>query len=191
MANFDKAYKRLLKYEGVYSNHPKDKGGETFKGISRTYFPSWSGWHIVDYFKDKYPNTFIERLNTHENINYLVKSHYKKIFWNSFSCDSINDQKVANELFESSINIGVTRTTKFLQKSLNLLNRDQSLYEDIAEDGLFGKNTKKAMDACLSNRKDRRYLFNLLNIFQGCRYVDIGNETFIRGWINRIKIRKK
>jgi lysozyme family protein len=93
-------------------------------------------------------------------------------------------------LFESSVNIGKSETTKFLQRSLNLLNRNQTLYEDISEDGKFGPNTKNTFFKCLKNKKDTKHLFNLLNIFQGYKYIKIGNERYIRGWLKRIKIKK-
>ena len=39
MADFTKYLPKLLQYEGVYSNNPKDSGGETYKGVSRVNFP--------------------------------------------------------------------------------------------------------------------------------------------------------
>ena len=36
MANFDIAYRRTSRFEGGYVNDPKDAGGETYNGISRT-----------------------------------------------------------------------------------------------------------------------------------------------------------
>lgn len=34
--------------EGGYANVLGDKGGETYMGISRVYWPSWPGWPVID-----------------------------------------------------------------------------------------------------------------------------------------------
>lgn len=40
-----------LKHEGGYANHPADKGGETYRGITRKHNPEWSGWKYIDEVK--------------------------------------------------------------------------------------------------------------------------------------------
>ena len=44
MADFRLAYKKIEAAEGGYVNDPDDKGGETYKGISRKANPDWNGW---------------------------------------------------------------------------------------------------------------------------------------------------
>jgi hypothetical protein len=63
--------------------------------------------------------------------------------------------------------MGTPTVTKFLQKSLNLLNREGNLYPDISEDGKMGQGTKNTLLKCLSFKENEKYLYNLLNIFQG------------------------
>lgn len=191
MAKFIKAYRKLEVFEGVYSNNPVDPGGETFKGISRKFWPKWEGWPIIDFFKrNNKEGISFDSLLRNSYLLKLTEDFYKNNFWDVFKLDDISDQDIANELFESSVNLGIVSTTKLLQKSLNLLNRNATLYSDIEIDGVYGKNTKNALLACLNN-KDGVYLFNMLNILQGQKYLTIGNETFIRGWLNRIKIKKR
>ncbi len=189
MANFKKAYKKLSLIEGGYVNNPHDPGQETYKGISRKYHADWAGWEIIDIYKKARPDNFRSLIETSSHLNILTEDFYKRIYWDYFCLDDIKDQSIAHELFESSVNIGKPKTTEFLQESLNLLNRDQTLYEDIWEDGVFGPKTKVTLFTCLEN-KDGKYLYNLLNIFQGYKYIEIGNERFIRGWLKRIKIKK-
>ena len=191
MAKFIKAYNKLLGFEGGYSMDPDDKGKETYKGISRVYHPNWEGWKLIDYYKTCYPGIFETKFNSNLTLQKLVESFYKKEYWDYFQCDDIKSQDIAEELFESSVNIGKKRVTMFLQQSLNLLNKNQALFNDIKEDGVFGKNTKYTIDVCISNKKDEKYLFNLLNIFQGYKYIQSAQEKFIRGWLGRIKIKKK
>ena len=46
--SFKKALEHTLKREGCYANHGKDRGKETYKGISRKYHPKWPGWELID-----------------------------------------------------------------------------------------------------------------------------------------------
>ena len=190
MAKFEKAYKKLSRFEGGYSNHPEDRGGETFRGIARNFYPKWEGWSCIDAVKSKHPQSFKSIIENSGILHDKVKEFYKERYWNFFSGDEIKDQDVANEIFEASINCGKSTAVKFLQKSLNLLNRGGSLYKEITVDGVFGPNTKKTLNECISNG-DGSHLFNLLNISQGARYMNIGNKTFIRGWLKRVRIKKK
>ncbi|MBW1801582.1 MAG: hypothetical protein JRJ85_12745, partial [Deltaproteobacteria bacterium] len=44
MAKFDEAFEKTTAIEGGYVFDPDDAGGETYKGISRRFNPSWGGW---------------------------------------------------------------------------------------------------------------------------------------------------
>src|SRR2546426_796362 len=65
MADFDYALTQLLKVEGGYANDPRDPGGETYKGISRVFWPNWSGWPLIDAAKSA--PKFHERLSENEH----------------------------------------------------------------------------------------------------------------------------
>ena len=54
MADFTKAYALTAAYEGGYVDDPEDAGGETYRGISRRYHPSWQGWQIIDTLKNRF-----------------------------------------------------------------------------------------------------------------------------------------
>jgi len=120
MADFSKAFPIILKNEGEYVNDPKDSGGETYRGISRRWFPNWGGWKIIDiYKKDKKLNN--KNLSENKELVNLVFSFYKKEFWDKIWGDKINNQKVANLLLDSSVNIGIANAIKMSQKSFALL----------------------------------------------------------------------
>ena len=53
MSYFLDAYSITLQHEGGYGNDPDDVGGETYKGISRVYNPSWKGWGLIDDYKSE------------------------------------------------------------------------------------------------------------------------------------------
>ena len=62
MANFQQAFQHTAAAEGGYSNNPKDKGGETYRGIARKYWPDWAGWIIVDEYKRNMPGATHDRI---------------------------------------------------------------------------------------------------------------------------------
>ncbi len=102
MADYNKAYLRLLSYEGNYSNLVEDKGGETYKGISRVYNPNWEGWKIIDKYKSA---NKLNEVSKDEELELLVRKFYKTEYWDYYKCE-IMIQELAEEIFEASVNIG-------------------------------------------------------------------------------------
>lgn len=196
MANYSKAYKIVMKYEGGYNNDPDDRGGETYKGISRRYFPDWKGWNLIDVSKkeDGLDSQFPEGLSDIYILQVMVEQLYKDQFWNRFRGDQIENQEIATELFDSGVNMGVHQAVKFLQRSLNYLNRNGKLYRELVDDGLIGKNTFAALDVYMKNDKPE-ILLKLMNLLQGAHYIEVlkdypDQEGFIRGWLDRVEISK-
>ena len=192
MAIFNEAYEITLNHEGGYSNDPDDVGGETYKGISRKYHPSWSGWKIIDGAKTT--PTFPTCIQYDSELNSMIVVFYKANYWDRFWGDHIISQAIANELFDTAVNMGVTRSVKFLQLGLNLLNRNQLNYPDIVEDGKFGRATMNALNS-YSYMDDESYLLKILNILQGMHYINYmkkspTQEKYARGWLSRVSIGK-
>lgn len=190
MDNFSAAYGSLIGVEGTYSNHPDDRGGETYKGISRVYEPSWYGWNIIDDQRDV-PG-FPENLSHTMGLEYAVREFYRATYWDYFSCASL-PYEVAYELFEISVNMGKRVATEFLQRALNAFNKKGTLWKDIAIDGVFGPKTLEATkDMC--NARDctgTDALAKALNCQQGERYITLSlgreqNESFTWGWFSRV-----
>jgi len=188
MANFIEAYNITMKNEGGYANDPTDVGGETYKGISRRYNPSWNGWIIIDEYKTKpgFPNTAYNDAN----LNSKVKEFYKAMYWDVNLLDEFTSQKLAEEAFDTGVNMGVGRAAKFLQKALNLLNKNGTIYPDIVEDGQVGQNTLKALNSYLAY-KDESFVYKIMNILQGMHYIEYmtkspTQEKFAFGWLERV-----
>src|SRR4051812_34145455 len=95
MSDFDYALTQLLKEEGGYANDPRDPGGETYKGISRVFWPNWSGWPLIDAAKTD--PKFREKLAENEHLPSLINSFYRKNFW---QFDGVNDLLIASKLFD-------------------------------------------------------------------------------------------
>jgi lysozyme family protein len=183
--DFLSAYNKAFSYEGFISNNLNDKGGFTYKGISRTKHPSWSGWKIIDSGAVDIPSN--------QQLNQLVKEFYRIEFWNKIKGDFLPTQSIAVELFESSVNLGVSVASEFLQRAINLLNRNSRLYPDIVVDGAIGNQTLSALNKCIA-ANGQRLIFNLLNFYQAKRYIELmerdhSQKIFI-GWFNRIEVTK-
>ena len=196
MANFEEAFKITAAHEGGYVFDPDDAGGETYKGISRRFNPSWDGWTIIDNLKELgISNKDLEaKLDRDDNLQEKVALFYKHNYWDKFWGDEIPVQEIGEELFDTGVNMGVRRAVRFLQESLNLLNRNQQNYPDIGEDGLFGKGTLNALKAYLQIDKGP-YLLKVMNILQGKHYIEYMRkspvqEKYARGWLNRVEFTK-
>lgn len=119
MADFKIAYVKTSNFEGGYANVKGDRGGETYAGITRKYFPKWAGWKIVDDYKRKYGIKHGQRLKN-VKLEELIKAFYKKEFWDVISGDEIEDQGTANRLYDFGVNAGYGRSIKQLQEVLGL-----------------------------------------------------------------------
>lgn len=189
MADFDAAYSRTAAIEGGYVHHPRDRGGETYRGISRRRHPHWSGWRAVDAAKPE--ADFPAVLERSRRLARAVKHFYRVNYWDRFRGDQIPDQSVADELFDTAVNMGVATAVRFLQRSLNLLNRDEKNYTDIVVDGVCGEQTLTTLATLLALDRKPGNLLCLMNVLQGARYVDLvrrhpDQEEFIRGWLKRL-----
>lgn len=190
MADFTPAFDRTLAHEGGFVNDPKDRGGETFMGITRRDHPDWPGWRVVDAAKGT--AQFPHGLNEMPALQEMASDLYKRRYWDRFDGDSLAHQGVAEELFDTGVNMGVGRAVQFLQRALNALNRGGSAWPDVGVDGDLGARTREAMAACLG-RGDGDVLLKALNVLQGAFYLglterDDSQERFVRGWFSRVTI---
>ena len=144
MISFDEAFDKTMGHEGVYSNDPDDLGGETYRGISRRFHPTWQGWRIIDGLRRGSLSRLTDVIQ--KELDLLTRRFYQENYWNKFGGDQISFQPLAEELFDTSVNLGVGRAVKFLQIALNCLNRNQAVYDDLKEDGIFGLKTLGALN---------------------------------------------
>ena len=188
MTDFNEAYQLTSAHEGGYVNDPSDRGGETYRGISRVHHRSWSGWRKIDALKGS--NDFPASLEADRGLQTSVKSFYKRKYWDRFLGDSIPDQTIANELYDTGINMGVRSAVRFFQNALNLLNRNQKNYRDLVVDGWLGQGSLSVLAEHLRLERKPDTLLKVMNIQQGARYIDImendpSQEKYARGWLKR------
>jgi lysozyme family protein len=186
MADFKIAYDETMGNEGGYANVQGDPGGETWKGIARNFWPNWEGWKTIDEWKNggnpNWKNLMKEELEPN------VQDFYKVQFWNRILGDQIRNQEVANELFDSAVNMGVSKAVTFLQEALSIFQNAVV----IVADGNFGGITFKCLDKFLLSSTEHRIKAFLLdlNVQQGAWYHHLAKEhgmsKFIEGWYNRV-----
>lgn len=191
MAQFKIAFAPTLGHEGGYAKDPDDFGGETYCGIARRYHPTWAGWGFIDALKGE--DTFPLCLDRDDGLQYAVSQFYKELYWDRFQGDKIPDQALANELFDTAVNMGVHRAVVFLQSALNLLNRNEKLYSDIMEDGQLGPASMRSLEGFLLQDGNCNLLVKLLNVMQGNHYIEqmrkhSNQEKYLRGWFKRVAI---
>ena len=192
MALFIEEYNKTMRHEGGYVHDPDDAGGETYKGVARRYHQSWLGWILIDKYKSK-PN-FPRSLDSDSDLQDHIKLFYKQHFWDRFQGDGIQDQSIAGELFDTGVNMGIKRAVRFLQRSLNYLNRNGRLYPDMADDGVLGRGTLKCLNFYL-NRDNPELLLKIMNVLQGQHYLNYMSksprqEKYCRGWFSRVTLSK-
>jgi lysozyme family protein len=130
MNNYD-IILRTLKHEGGYSNDPRDKGGETYCGISRVANPTWSGWFLLDKIQDKklaYSKGFLYN---------EVVSFYNDKYFNTqkgMGLSRILNSDVRACIFDFCVNSGGA-----IKQIQYLLNRKYQA--NLTLDGLLGNKT--------------------------------------------------
>lgn len=163
MADFEPYFPKILQSEGtVYENDPTDNGGCTHFGIILE--------DIQTYFNDKSKNC--------EDVKALTESQahdiYKKMYWDAFLADSINNQSLAEYIVDGGINQGKGTIAKYIQEIVG-----------VTVDGIFGHGTLAAV-----NNHDAEDLFNQLKSKRIAHYnAIVANNPpqvkFLKGWINR------
>lgn len=158
MAELAPALEKVLKWEGGRVDDPNDLGGRTAYGITqRTYNQYYEG--------DVWDITPIQ-----------IRTIYRAGYWNKISGDSIENQSIAEFLFDWAVNCGPSTAIKKVQALLR-----------VDTDGIMGKKTLQALNA-----KNGRVLFNELLDTRIAYYKLLvqkrpSQQKYLKGWLNRTK----
>jgi lysozyme family protein len=169
MNRFDKYHEVIAKREGGYSNNPNDKGKETYCGISRVFHPDWAGWDIIDANAPLKSNEVLKDAQLAQ----LVKDFYYNEYWLKSKADSFKENRVCLHLFDFSVNAGLSRAAKLLQKVVGA-----------KEDGVIGPATIASVNGSIS--AGAKYVQARKDY-----YTKIGvgtNAEFLKGWLKRVDI---
>lgn len=165
MANIDIFIPKLIKHEGGYVNHPRDKGGATKYGVTL------NTWKDIGYDKDN--NGIIDS----EDIKLLAVEDFKLVaakYWNLWKADEIVNQSVAELLVDwvyTSGKWGIIIPQRLLK---------------VTADGIVGPKTLNAL-----NRLNQSQVFEELfrerkMFFESIVKNNPGQKVFLKGWLNRL-----
>lgn len=157
MADFSKAWPGLIDIEGGYVNDPQDPGGETKFGIS----------------KRSYPLLEIKELTLPQALDI-----YKRDFWDLNQLSEVDDQLLADEIFEMSINTGARSAWQCVQRTINRCGG--AVYVD----GRVGSKTLGWLRPGLLNFK---WVLDHFRVESALYYAQLPNsQKYLRGWILRV-----
>lgn len=164
MNAFESALKFTLQWEGGYSNHPADRGGETNYGVTHAVY--------TQYRKSKgLPPSSVRLISSIE-----VSEIYLQNYWIPSGCDLL-PPNLALCQFDWAVNAGCDRAIKTLQQVINT-----------NPDGIIGPDTKSALSSALKARGVASLVNNYLAAREACyRRWGVGNQVvFLKGWLNRL-----
>ncbi len=164
----------VIAREGGYSNHPDDRGGPTRWGITQSVArkQGYSG-----------------------DMKHLPRESamdiYRQLYWLDPKLDQVAERAplLAAELFDTAVNMGTARAIRFLQRSLNALQRSDNDHL-LTLDGVIGSQTLRILDGFLKKRgrQGERVLTRAVDSLQGAKYISLAesrpaNRSFLFGWL--------
>ena len=162
MADFEPFYSAAIIREGGYKLHTVDgdRGGMTYAGIARRFWPDWEGWAYID--RGGTPPTA------------LVRAFYRANFWDNFKGDDIKHQATASTIIDFGINAGAVTAIKLAQIAVGC-----------EADGVIGPRSLAAL-----NDADGEAFAVAYALVKIKRYAEICNNDrsqtkFLLGWVNR------
>lgn len=167
MADFEDAISLTLKREGGFADLKNDPGGVTNFGISLRFLKA------------------LDPKATAVTIKDLTVESAKKIYLNEFwlpnKYGKIDSQKVANKVFDLSVNCGSHMANQFIQKSVNLLNYSDPLIVD----GNIGPASIAAINLCHPEALHACIKYNAIGYYIAIIEKNKNLSAFKKGWFNR------
>lgn len=167
MADFEKALAKCLRWEGGYTDRLNDGYECTNMGVTIATYQRMYG-------NDKTCEDL--RRMTREQMRHIYKSFY----WDRIWGDNIEDQSIAELMYDWSVGSGVMSAVRYMQRALGFRGGDV--------DGKMGRKTLGA----INGYPDKRELFGMYwrmreSFFRRICERDPGKRRFLKGWMNRLK----
>ncbi|AHJ87874.1 endolysin [Vibrio phage PVA1] len=158
---FYKSFERVIGHEGGYTDDPNDRGNWTSGKVGEGELKGTKfGISAMSY-----PHLDIKNLTLDE-----AQAIYFNDFWVKDGIDQL-PKAMQYQMFDASINHGFRNATKMLQRAV-----------DVADDGIIGKNTMKAV-----GQYDQLNLVLLFNNERLKFYTDIRTwSQYGKGWARRV-----
>ncbi len=185
---FDLCLDEVLRAEGGWNHHPNDRGGETYRGIARSFHPDWRGWGVIDELKARCGKEFPACLEKDEFLQSHVRGFYLERFWTPIGADLVEDYRTAHRYFDMAVNMGPSAAVIAVQRALGLLGMDPG-----PTDGIMGPRTGLALRNAGGPRDGWERLELVLRALQARHYLSLAERSgsqrvFLVGWLRRALI---
>lgn len=158
---FEDALKFVLKWEGGFTNHPKDPGGATNKGITQK---------VYDVYKvsRKHPKMSVKHI-----LDFEVKEIYETKYWDLVRAKWLK-APLGLVMFDTAVNFGPAGAIRRLQKALRL-NITGTWTQEISDVIHECDAGKVALEICKLRKIWRNYRVK----------QNPSQKVFLKGWLNR------
>jgi len=164
-ADFKTAVAVVLKHEGGYlEDH--DTGEVSKFGLTAEFLRSIGLPHDRDSIRNLTEQQALDIYRVH--------------WWEKYSFDRIQDQRVANKFFDLAVNVGPQRATRLLQQALNRCGAQ------LAVDGLLGERTITA-----ANHAPGECVLDHMRTLAAEHYRSLAASNpkylpYLKGWLERV-----
>ena len=170
MAIAEDAIEATIGSEGAYGNDANDSGGPTNWGITQD-----------DLVASGHTGGIVE-LTKQDAINI-----YKRLYWEPMCLDFLENQAIANQIFQAAVNQGIILWAVYMQEACNL---NMPIEARLTCDAVIGTKTLSAVNNITSTQEGIKALSKSLYELQQTRYDrivagDPKQESFRDGWHNR------
>jgi lysozyme family protein len=157
-ANFKPSLAAVLVHEGGYSNHPKDPGGATMRGVTQRVYDAWRRTNGKD-------QQSVARISDAE-----IEAIYYQQYWLAVRADNL-PSGLDYAVFDYAVNSGPSRAIKHLQEVLG-----------VTADGIMGNVTIARASEPETKDKVRALCDRRMKFLRGLPTWD----TFGKGWSRRV-----
>ena len=118
-ADFSEALELLIELEGGYvrHNHATDRGGDTWAGICRKWWPDWEGWEILDGTSPRGDYDIADGSALGNHVMALTADFYRDQYWDPLLCADL-PHSLATALLCDAVNRGRRRAVRDMQASV-------------------------------------------------------------------------
>jgi lysozyme family protein len=159
--NFDACFAKVIQSEGGYVWDKDDRGGETNLGVTIGAWGAYLGRAIQ-------PGEM--KALTQET----VKPFYRAMYWDKVKGDDL-PAGVDYAVFDFSVNAGVNRAAKFLQRAVGAVD------DGVIGSGTLGRVAKTDPVKLLDNFADQKQRF-----YNGLATNNPSQQKFLKGWLARV-----
>ncbi len=168
MADFKPAFAFVLQHEDatLSGRVTIDAGGRTRFGIAEKFHPELTG----EFFTGPAEDALQE-----------AKKIEERDYWDCLRLSEVENQNVANKLFDMAVNMGVRQAAVYSQRAVNALVRDAHLRED----GVMGDKTLAAINAASPTACHQLLCELSAAHYQHVAAANPAQAVNLKGWLKR------